>query len=305
MNDNQTIPIFERHVSVFRNVRDTEPKEMKLKEFLSLGLLYRNQITRLRTATNKEVRNDLKKYLPMMTTSGVFRGGRKAECLAAYSGLICIDIDEGDNTAVPNFNHLKENLLNRIEEVAYAAHSVSGKGYFVIIPLKYPDQHKRQFKKLEEQFAKLGITIDAACSDINRLRCVSIDDTPYINEEAKPYDGLYREPNTALPCQTFRLQKDYIDYTDEKALHACEYALRHHIDMTMNYLDWMKIGFALASLGEFGRELFHMVSSVSEKYNAHETDRKFSELLRSGNRIGIGTFFHYCQQYGIRCDGSR
>ena len=218
MNDNQTIPIFERHVSVFRNVRDTEPKEMKLKEFLSLGLLYRNQITRLRTATNKEVRNDLKKFLPMMTTSGVFRGGRKAECLAAYSGLICIDIDEGDNTAVPNFNHLKENLLNRIEEVAYAAHSVSGKGYFVIIPLKYPDQHKRQFKKLEEQFAKLGITIDAACSDVNRLRCVSFDDTPYINEEAKPYDGLYREPNTALPCQTFRLQKDYIDYTDDHEL---------------------------------------------------------------------------------------
>ena len=152
---------------------------------------------------------------------------------------------------------------------------------------------------------RVMVTYYEACSDVNRLRCVSFDDTPYINEEAKPYDGLYREPNTALPCQTFRLQKDYIDYTDEKALHACEYALRHHIDMTMNYLDWMKIGFALASLGEFGRELFHMVSSVSEKYNAHETDRKFSELLRSGNRIGIGTFFHYCQQYGIRCDGSR
>lgn len=306
MNDKQTIPIFERHVSVFRNVRDTEPKEMKLKEFLSLGLLYRLQISRLRAATDKEVRNSFKRQLPMMTTSGVFRGGRKAECLAAHSGLICIDIDESDNTAVPDFDHLKENILSRIDEVAYAAHSVSGKGYFVIIPLKYPDQHKRQFKKLQEQFAELGITIDAACSDVNRLRCVSYDDAPYINEEAKPYDGLYDEPQVVPPIQPLRYNRNYIDNSDEKALLACEYAVRYQIDMTESYDDWMKIGFALASLGEFGRELYHMVSSVNKKkYNAHDTDRKFTAFLRDGKRIGIGTFFHYCQRFGVRCDGSR
>ena len=42
-----------------------------------------------------------------------------------------------------------------------------------------------------------------------------------------------------------------------------------------------------------------------KKYKPAETDRKFTELLRDGNRIGIGTFFHYCQQFGVRCDGSR
>lgn len=303
MNQEQTIPIFDRFVSVFNNVRDTEPKEMKLKEFLALGLEYREQITRIRVATDKNVRNSLKKQLPMMTTSGIFRGGRKAECLFAHSGLICIDIDEKDNTQVPEFEHLKEKVLCRIEEVAYAAQSVGGKGFFVIVPLKYPLQHKRQFKKLQEQFAEMGITIDSACSDVNRLRCVSFDDKPYINEKAKPYDGLYYE--STLSRSQYIPHRDFTDNSDEKALLACGYAVRHHIDMTMNYLDWMKIGFALASLGEFGRELFHMVSSVSEKYNAHETDKKFTELLRSGNRIGIGTFFHYCQQYGVLCDGTR
>ena len=305
MNDKQTIPIFERHVSVFRNVRDTEPKEMKLKEFLSLGLLYRLQISRLRAATDKEVRNNLKKYLPMMTTSGVFRGGRKAECLAAHNGLICIDIDEGDNTAVPDFDHLKENMLSKIEEVAYAARSVGGRGFYAIIPLKYPERHKQQFKQLQQDFASLGITIDQACSDVCRLRCVSYDEAPYINQQAEQYCGLYDEKPAPVPRREFHRCMNDVDNTDEKAFLACKYAVQHHIDMTRSYDDWMKIGFALASLGEFGRDLFHMVSSVNEKYKPAETDRKFTELLRDGNRICIGTFFYYCKRFGVRCDGSR
>lgn len=305
MKTNQTTPIFDRVVSVFSNVRDTEPQEMRLIEFLVLGHFYKEQIMRLRQCSDKDVRNYYKKQLPMMTTSGVFRGGRKADCLAAHSGLICIDIDEGDNTGVPDFEHLKENVLSRIDEVAYAARSVGGAGYFAIIPLKYPSQHKRQFKKLQEQFAELGITIDAACSDVCRLRCVTYDEEPHINEEAKPYDGLYNEPQVAPLRQSFHSISGYVDNTDEKAFLACKYAVQHHIDMTRSYDDWMKIGFALASLGEFGRDLFHMVSSVNEKYKPAETDRKFTELLRDGNRIGIGTFFHYCQRFGVRCDGSR
>ena len=194
MKTNQTIPIFDRVVSVFSNVRDTEPLEMKLIEFLALGHLYKEQIKRLRYCSDKEVRNYYKKQLPMMTTSGVFRGGRKADCLVAHSGLICIDIDEDDNTGIPDFEYLKENVLSRIEEVAYAARSVGGAGYFAIIPLKYPSQHKRQFKKLQEQFAELGITIDAACSDVCRLRCLSYDEAPYINEGAVAYTGVYKEP---------------------------------------------------------------------------------------------------------------
>ena len=199
MKTNQTIPIFDRVVSVFSNVRDTEPLEMKLIEFLALGHLYKEQIKRLRYCSDKEVRNYYKKQLPMMTTSGVFRGGRKADCLVAHSGLICIDIDEDDNTGIPDFEYLKENVLSRIEEVAYAARSVGGAGYFAIIPLKYPSQHKRQFKKLQEQFAELGITIDAACSDVCRLRCLSYDEAPYINEGAVAYTGVYKEPRQPSP----------------------------------------------------------------------------------------------------------
>ena len=305
MNTNQTTPIFDRVVSVFSNVRDTEPQEMRLIEFLVLGHFYKEQIMRLRQCSDKDVRNYYKKQLPMMTTSGVFRGGRKADCLAAYSGLICIDIDEADNTEVPDFDNLKENVLCNIKEVAYAARSVGGRGFYAIIPLKYPERHKQQFKQLQQDFASLGITIDQACSDVCRLRCVSYDEAPYINQQAEQYCGLYVEKSVSVPCREFNRHTNYVDNTDEKAFLACKYAVQHHIDMTGSYDDWMKIGFALASLGEFGRELFHMVSSVNGKYKPAETDRKFTELLRDGNRISIGTFFHYCQRFGVRCDGSR
>jgi len=298
MIEKQSIPFFDRYVSVFNNIHDTEPKEMKLGEFLALGAQYREQIMRLRAATGHETRSRLKKQLPMMTTSGVFRGGRRAECLAAYSGLICIDIDAKDNTEVPDFDHLKGNVLSQIKEVAYAARSVGGKGYFAIIPLRYPNQHKQQFKQLQKDFADIGITIDAACSDVCRLRCLSYDDEPYINEDAVAYTGVYREPRQPqwLPWP----RNGFADDTDERVYLACKEIELRKIDMTDNYEDWIAIGFSLATLGEGGREYFHIVSRQSPKYRARETDQKFTSFLRSGSKgYSIGTFFYYCQRFGV------
>jgi len=233
-----------------------------------------------------------------MTTSGVFRGGRRAECLAAYSGLICIDIDAKDNTEVPDFDHLKENVLSQIKEVAYAARSVGGKGYFAIIPLRYPNQHKQQFKQLQKDFADIGITIDAACSDVCRLRCLSYDDEPYINEDAVAYTGVYREPRQ--PQWQPWPRNGFADDTDERVYLACKEIELRKIDMTDNYEDWIAIGFSLATLGEGGREYFHIVSRQSPKYRARETDQKFTSFLRSGSKgYSIGTFFYYCQRFGV------
>ena len=42
------------------------------------------------------------------------------------------------------------------------------------------------------------------------------------------------------------------------------------IDITAEYNDWMRIGFACASLGEQGRDVFHAVSSMHSDYNYDE-----------------------------------
>ena len=82
----------------------------------------------------------------------------------------------------------------------------------------------------------------------------------------------------------------------EKCCHIIE---DRSIDITATYDEWFHVGAALASLGECGRSLFHMVSSQNAKYKASETDKKFDNLLRNVSNIKIGTFFHICSQYGI------
>ena len=297
MVEQNNIPYLDRMVSVYNNVYGKEKREIKLREFLfCMSEKHKEQIMRMRSCGDKDVRVQLKKQLPQATISGVFLGPRKAEEQTYHNGLLCVDIDKKDNPGVTNFENLKENILSRFEEILYAAHSVSGEGYFAIIPLKYPKLHVRQFRHLEQAFAKLGIIIDHNCSDVSRLRCISYDFAPYVNENAIPYDGVYEEPKPSFRPVN---RRNFVDDTDERVFMACEEIKRRHTDMTDNYADWVSIGLALASLGEQGRDYFHIVSEQNPKYDQHETDKKFDGFLRSSSRITIGTFFHYCKMHRV------
>lgn len=73
------------------------------------------------------------------------------------------------------------------------------------------------------------------------------------------------------------------------------------IDLTANYSEWLRIGFALADgLGESGRPLFHRVSRFYEAYNPQECDDQFDKCLNAnGSGININTFFFLAKQAGI------
>lgn len=284
----------EIEITVYRGVKDRVGHLSTLQDFLTNVDV--SAIAELRSCTDTERKRKIKMLLPQATISGVFSPTRSAENLVRYSGLICIDIDRKDNEHIENFDTLIEDVLSRIAEVAYAAHSVSGRGYFVIIPLHYPQLHKAQFEQLVRVFSDMGINIDRACGDVCRLRCQSYDEQPYINLDAKPFSGIYREqkkPHTWYQCGYAESE------VEEKVARLCREIAMRHIDLTANYKDWVKIGAALSSLGESGRQWFHLCSSQNGGYNPAECDRKFNNLLRSTRQIGIGTFFYYCRQYGI------
>ena len=284
----------EIEITVIRGVKNRVGHLSTLHDFLTNVDV--SAIAELRLCTDTERKRQIKMSLPQATISGVFSPTRSAENLVRHSGLICIDIDRKENEHIENFDMLIEDVLSRIEEVAYAAYSVSGKGYFVIIPLRYPQLHKAQFEQLVRVFADMGIYIDRACGDVCRLRCQSYDKHPYINLDAKPFSGIYREPKKPRQwCQCGYTESD----VEEKVARLCREVAMRHIDLTANYEDWVKIGAALSSLGESGRQWFHLCSSQNSGYNPAECDRKFNNLLRSTRQIGIGTFFYYCWQYGI------
>lgn len=281
-------------ISVYRGVRDTKGHISTLSDFLS-NVEY-DAIQELRSCSDPGKRKRIKLSLPQATISGIFSPTRAAENLVRHSGLICVDIDKKDNLHLGNLDTLIEDTLSRIDEVAYASRSVSGNGYFVIIPLKYPEAHKAHFEKLVRDFAALDIVIDRACGDVSRLRCQSYDLHQYINLEAKPYEGLYHKPKPIRPVFSYNLSD--ID-AEDKVAGLCRIISQQHIDLTANYEDWMKIGAALSSLGESGRQWFHLCGAQNGKYNAAECDRKFNNLLRSNRRIGIGTFFYLCNNAGL------
>ena len=99
-----------------------------------------------------------------------------------------------------------------------------------------------------------------------------------------------------LRCFVLRiLRTDHMEQVEK----CCKLIADLGIDITATYDEWFHVGAALASLGERGRSLFHLVSLQNAKYKAAETDKKFDNLLRNVISINIGTFFHICSLHGI------
>ena len=280
-------------ISIYRGVKDTTGYRSTLFEFLN-NVDY-DAINELRSCSDPIRRKQIKLSLPQATISGVFAPTRSAENLVKHSGLICVDIDRKDNLHISNFDNLIEDVLRHIKEVMYASRSVSGNGYFLIIPLKYPKRHKAQFEQLVSEFCTMGINIDRACGDVCRLRCQSYDFQQYINLDAAPFVGVHNEPRPIRP----RFDYAYCEGDEEKVARLCREIMHRHIDLTASYDDWMKIGAALSNLGERGRQWFHLCSSQNSGYNAADCDRKFNNLLRSVRRISLGTFFYACKNAGL------
>jgi len=299
--------IFDVKCSVYRSAKDRiGTGDMTIAEFL-LGERWKDPVLRLRDmvaeygpleAKKHEDYKLTKQQLPGATLSGLF-SRRKGDCLIQHTGFVAIDIDLGDNTSIGNFGTILRTLRHRAE-VAMYMRSCSGTGYFALIPLAYPEHHKEQFRALQKEYAAMGIVLDNACSDITRIRFASYDEHPYVNEQAIPYMGVDLGSQTLAPRAA--VYGGHVDSMDSKVQAVETLVSRlemHHIDITDSYNDWYRIGFALANLpNPIGRQMFHRVSAICKKYNPQECDKKF-DTLQCPEKIGLGTFFHICEDYGI------
>lgn len=283
--------VFDRKISIYRNQKDAYGAVITLRQFL-FSDKHRREIEYLRSVVNADERKRLKSLLPMATISGLF-SYRDTQHLIEHSGLICIDIDGKDNPTM-NVGQTKL-MLAEFEEMAYVGLSVGGKGLFCIVPIAYPNKHKEHFLSLQSDFKDKGIVIDDNCKDITRPRIISFDPCPYINETAKEY--IYTKPDPQ------RLIKHY-SYNDSeeticKVYELCKEIQDCNLDITNSYRNWFEVGASLASLGENGREAFHMVSKAWPKYNPADVNKKFDNLLQTIRQYSIGTFFHICKDYGV------
>ncbi len=183
-------------VSFFENVLDVTPKQIPLLRWLSGSDRYNPLVTQIRATGDKEKRNELKKQLPAITPSGIFRR-RGAAFLVKHSGFISLDFDNLQNPAETKAK------ISQIANVFYCGLSVSGAGLWALVPISNPEHHKQHFDALRIDFLRLGLIIDRACSDVSRLRFYSYDAEPYINFDAVTYSKTYSPPPPEYWPQTF------------------------------------------------------------------------------------------------------
>jgi hypothetical protein len=258
-------------ISVFQNCWDPQPKnEIPLLRWLEGYPALNSHVDKIRQEPVKKLRDKMKIQLPAITASGLFKY-REDTGLIKHSGFIAIDIDK-----ISNPEQVKA-ILHNIKQVFYAGLSVSGRGVWALIPLKYPERHREHFKALEQDFTKLNITLDTNCINVSRLRVYSYDPNPVINFDATLYSRLQSEVKEKK-CITPVCNNTNVNTPLEMLIAKIEAT---KIDITEPYNDWFKIGGALANVfGENGRDNFHRISQFHHGYDYDECNIQYDKCLK-------------------------
>lgn len=262
---------------------------------------FKEEVLAYQLTENELQRKSLKEKLPCITPSGVFSGSKIVN-LISHSGIICIDIDAKDNEHLEDFENMKSTFAD-IENVAYCGHSISGEGFFLLIPIADPNLHGNYFDSLQKWFKKkLNVVIDPTCTNVNKKRTISYDDNPYINPIAIPLK--IKQPH--IFDKKKKLRRFVIDRKSpkkevEKLKNYLSIINKNKFDITENEYQWKTIGFSIVSLlGEQGRQIFHDFSKYYKNKKYHyieeETDKMYDYCLTHPNNYSIGTLFYFCEK---------
>lgn len=278
-------------VSFFTDKTEKKGKQINLYNYLlDANKVYYNQYSKV-VDYIREAKDEIEKRqrkqesnLPCVTLS-CLTGNDKSD-IKTINNLLCIDIDKKDNELI--MDRIPA-LIKTLKCVAYMSKSVSGQGYYCIIPILNTDKFKQHFNALQEDFARMGITIDKSCSNANRLRYYSYDDNSYINIKAETYTSLL--DNTKI--KEAKEQHIRVDNTNtvndidlelelRRIMDMIDYLKTNNVDITKDYNEWLSIGAAIANtFADKGYILFDNISKISIKYDAYECESKYQNLCNN------------------------
>jgi predicted P-loop ATPase len=239
---------------------------------------WKHEAEKIRTEKNEEKRKALKKSMPCVTVSGIFRERKESE-LTKHSGFICIDID--------GFNDKKQ--LEADQYTYSVINSIGGNGLAVIVKIE-PAKHKESYRFLSEYYFNLfGIKVDEAPKNPASCRYVTFDTDLFINPKAKKSKFKIDKPKRVNTLALIIPKSDVGELVNQVNQNVAE-----------NYEDYLKLGFACATgFGENGRDYFHKLCMFSAKYDSNVVDRNYTRFLKGSNQgITIGTFYYYLKQGG-------
>lgn len=280
-------------ISIYKNVKNTESTETIL---LSIFLdavqsgKWQDQVLKIRTIPDKELRRAAKINLPNVTISGIF-GKRVDNDCKVHSGFIAIDLDDLGNEVEST-----RELLKTDPYIYSCFTSVSGTGLCLLFKID-PEKHREAFEGIADYLIKkYQIIVDPTGVNPSRTRFVSYDPDLFLNESALKFKKYLPKPKARKVTATIFVQSEF-DEVVKKMVDA-------NVSCVEDYRDWRDIAFGLADqFGEAGRGYFHSLSSVSHKYESSMCDRQYSHALmrngRPGNKITIATIYWFAKQAGI------
>lgn len=277
-------------VSIYPKITDTKNNTDVFIEEVLLGIRegkWQDVCLPVMKETDKPTRQKLKKVVPYFTAAGTFKE-RNNKGLNEASGLIAIDFDDVDNL------EMYINLIKADEYTFACFKSISHTGFCALVKIDSA-KYSESFEGLSAYyFTLLKIPIDPACKDISRPRYVSFDPDCYQNPKSKIFKDI---PKKELKKETYqRTQVNYL-HTDDKFNRVMQ---KINTDITGDYNQWLRIGFAIASqYGDSGLDYFHHVSKFSSSYVPLITDKQYKFCCRGKTGVTISTFYYYCKQAGI------
>lgn len=254
----------------------------------------------IRSLPTKKEQDPIKKQLPYVTFSGTFAPTRAKKNLAQHSGQMSLDFDDVEN--------LEETRIQLQSDpyVRMCFVSPRGNGLKTLIQIRPCDdeKHKEFFYDLSQYFQQnysCAPTVDKSCCDVSRACFLSWDPAIYYNPDSEEYKikGLatpkkirekvaYTGPTNDVTTQAEAVVKRI----EEAKINICG-------EPGASYHHRLLLAFALSTLGEAGRDLYHRIAVFHPEYDGHEYDKKFDNALKTTRFTSPGYFFSTAEKMGI------
>lgn len=281
------------------------------------GHYLKKQTLKLRSISDKQENRDYKAVsFPFVTFSGTFNQRKEAD-LVEHSGLMVLDFDHLDNIEAVKLQLLKDTYLET--ELLFTSPNGNGLKWVVPVNVSGDYSHGQYFDAIRNYIqSTYKIEVDKSGRDVVRVCFIGWDPDAFLNprhgkmnkmfppeiylvERKKFHPGKWLEKTTSkkdfkpvpFTSSMTRIQRDI-----EVVLRRIE---NYQLDLTMNYEDWIRLGFAFADeFGETGRDYFHRISRFYADYDPDGTDRQFDKCI-DGKKSGITirTFFQAAKDAGV------
>lgn len=267
------------------------------------SLKIKNLSSQIINEKDPKKKKELKSKLAFFIAAGVCLGTLSDANMHLSSGMICIDIDIDDNPQWFSSEEKYFELIELLKQNKYVFRlwrsPSGGLKLLVFIPDSF-QTFRSSFNALEKYFKEIfNLKIDPKCK--NPSRKVSLCYSPFLykNNDSEVFTLMIDKEEDSIDSIVVPIEED--SETFDQVVYCVEQIEKLQSDITKDYADWLKIAFALSSLGEKGREFFHRISRFYSKYNRKECDDQYNHALKRNNgKVKLGTFFYICKENNIK-----